>query len=852
MRLVARDLFSTGIAAWMLLSAAPGFAAGTLFVTIVGRGEATLTLTAPDGTAVTHKTATGQAFLSPKSAGAHKLKVDFAGQSEETSVAIPTSGQVQAVFDPSQKPMITVYVSAVEEVSVTSQRVEENLQRVPLAVTAISARDLDVGLIQNVQKIAYQTPNLYMETNTGISSGGRAAIRGVGEDESFFSADTPVGIYVDDIYIPRQTGAMFDLYDLDRVEVLRGPQGTLYGRNTTAGAIRLISKEPGNQWRAHLEGTLGEYGRADFKGSLNAPLGDRAAFQAAGLRRKRDGYDTDAAAATSGRKLNDQDLWAGRASLRLLPGEKWNILLVGDLVRDRSQPAFAVAFRPQPPVLNNFGIGPTDITQQLDGDSNIHTLQSDLANPLNDLDQTGFHGSISYEISPTTTLKYIGGYRDMSNVLLLDADGRVGNFIGTPNPTFHLYQDQDQSQHSHEIQLQGRPSDRFRYIVGSYFFHEENAQRTENLIFAPLGRNNYWDVDLTTNSRAGFATLSWTPDPRWSVNLGGRYTSDSKKFNTIIFNFSGVQLQHCQFPNGTYPTGTRACNAADPAGSRNVPVEKHLDDTFDAFTPAFSLNYQAKPELLLYGSARRGFKSGGYDGRANTGFGILTLGPVLSEDLWSYEGGLKSDVARNRLRLNVAAFYNDWKDLQGTGTDPAGNFYRTTLGDVYTKGVELEVKAAPARGLDLTASLAFLRTGYESVTFNQQVLCGSLGTGGRELELKFSPRTSYYLGASYTTANFGSGAASGHFSLGGSVTGKDDMWNTSCNADTGRTEAYTLVDAYLAYETSDGRWRISANGENLSDEKYITGSFAIAGLRMSAGYFNPPRRLSVTLRYSYN
>ena len=227
MKLSTRVLFA-GLSCALLL-AAPAFAAGTLYVTLVGPGEATITLTAPDGTAVTQKTATGQALLSPKTAGSYKLKVELGGRSAEASVELPTSGQVQAVFNPDAQPMITVYVSAVEQVTVTSQRIEESLQSVPLAVTAIGSRQMETGLLQNIQQAAYITPNLYMETNTGIPSGSRAAIRGVGEDESFFSADTPVGIYVDDIYIPRQTGAQFDLYDLERIEVLRGPQGTLYG-----------------------------------------------------------------------------------------------------------------------------------------------------------------------------------------------------------------------------------------------------------------------------------------------------------------------------------------------------------------------------------------------------------------------------------------------------------------------------------------------------------------------------------------------------------------------------------------------------------------------------------------------
>lgn len=847
----------------VFLAAGPAFA-GSMAVSIAGEGEATVTVVGPDGVTETFKTSSGRLVINPSAgSGTFKFTVTQGGRAETGDVEVPIRGQILVLYSPDQKPALQSFVTAVEETIVTAQRVEESLQKVPAAVTALSTRDLETGQVTNIQKVSYQTPNLWMETNTGIPSGARAAIRGVGEDESFFSADTPVGIYVDDIYIPRQTGAQFDLYDLDRIEVLRGPQGTLYGRNTTAGAIKFVSRQPGNQYRFAGEATGGEFGRFDLKGAGNAPLGDKAAIQVAGMRRRLDGYDRET---VQGRDVNDKDIWGARASLRILPAPKWNILLTGDLIREKSLPGFAVGFVPQAPFIGTappfapnpagFGIGKTEVTKQLDGDSDIHTIQSDLTNPQNDLDQTGFHGSISYDVSDRLTLKYIGGYRKLRNVLLLDADGRVGNFLGLqsqgrPAPTFHLFQDQDQNQNSHEIQIQGRPNDKVRYIVGGFFFHEFNEQRTENIIFAQKGLNNYWDVDLTTNSRAGFASVNWLAARRLTVNVGARYTSDSKKFNTILFNAAGVQLQHCVRPGGVVPAvpATRLCNATDPPGSVNTPVERHLEETFGRFTPNFSLDFAAKPDVFLYGTVRNGFKSGGFDGRANTGFAILTLLPIAKETLWTYEGGVKATLARSRLRINAAGFYNDWKDLQGTGTDPAGNFFRTTLGDVATKGVEFEVRAAPAEGLNLTGMLAFLRTEYKSVTFNQVTLCGSLGTGTRELELKFSPHTSYYVAADYTTPLLG---RAGRIQFGGSVSGKTQFWHTSCNADTGSEDGYDLADLFAAFETRDGRLRLTATIENIWDEQYIYGSFAIAGLRMSAGYFNPPRRFSVTLRYSYN
>ncbi len=853
MTLIRRGPATAAIA--LLALAAFAGATGTAFVSIIATGAATVTLTGPDGSTVTQTTTTGDASLAPKSSGPHKISVTVGARTMTGDVIIPESGQVRIIFNPTSSTPFESYVVALESVTVTAQRVEESLQKIPVAVTAFDSRQLEIKQITNLQQASYGTPNLWMEKNTGTSSGSRAAIRGVGEDESFFTSDTPVGIYIDDVYIPRQTGAQFDLYELERLEVLRGPQGTLYGRNTSAGALRLVTKQPGNRFRANGEGAFGSFSRTDVRGSVNAPIGEKASVLFSGLVKKHGGYDTNT---VNSADVNDQDVKAGRLAVRLLPSPRFNAVLSADITRERSTPGYAVGFVMQPPFLSTvppyptsptgFGVGKTDIYQQLDGDRDVRTLQSDLLNPINDIDQDGYSATLSYALNDRVTLKSISSYRTMFNELLLDADGRVNNFLGTGAPAFHLYQLQNQDQFSQEFQIQGT-RDRLRYSGGFYYFREHNDQKTENLILNNLGRNNFWLVDGNTRSYAGYASVTYTATDRLTLTGGARLTNDDKDFFTRVFLPSGAQLVACANPQGVVAPGggARACNASDPAGYTSTPVQKSLDKSWSALTPRLAADYAFNPTSMGYISYSRGFKSGAFDGRSNTAAAILPLAPINPETIDTIEIGVKSDLAEGRARLNAAVFFNKWKDLQGTGTDPNGNFYRTTLGDVHTRGAEFEARVVPGSGLEIFGQLSLLSTGYDTVTFNQAALCGNLNTGTRELELKMAPPYSYQVGALYSRPGAG-----GRFSAGGTLSGKGRFWHTSCNADVGSEDGFMLFDATLAYESRDNRWRVTAAAENLADEKYVIGSFAVGGLRMSSGYFNPPRRLSLTLRYSYN
>jgi iron complex outermembrane receptor protein len=831
----------------------PAAASARVNITIVPQGVANVTLTHADGASDAFEIRGGTSTVEPSTpAGPHTITVEIGGRTFSGTIEIPDSGWIQVIVDPGAPEVFTVYAVAVEQVTVTAERVEANLQKVPVAVTAITARELEQKGILNVHEVSYQTPNLWMEKNTGTSSGARAAIRGVGEDESFFTSDTPVGIYIDDVYIPRQTGAQFDLFELERVEVLRGPQGTLYGRNTSAGAIKLITRQPGNRTMANVEGVVGSYRQADVRGAITLPLAEgRTSVQVAAMRRRHDGYDRNR---IDGRRVNDQDIWGARASVRFIPTSALNVLLVGDYLGEDSTPGFALGLIPQPPLVNGVGMGPQDLNQQVDGDTDVRTIVSDLGNPLNNLIQRGFSGTVSYAVSPNLMLKSVTAYRNLYNLLLLDADGQVGNNTfppGTPQaqlPLFHLYQDQAQKQWSQEVQVSGTVSPRVRFLAGYFHFAEQNDQLTENLVFRAARGGNYTDVSLGTDSNAVFGNLTIQPAGGVSLTVGARYTNDRKDYAHRLRQANGSAALACVTSTGAFVANT-ACPPTAPTGSRLVPVERFLTPAFDGFTPRFALDYAITPDQIAYVSVSRGFKSGAFDGRNTTASQILSLQPIAPETLWTYEGGIKSDWLRNRLRLNVAAFFNDWNDLQGSGTDQAGNFRRFSIGDVTTKGVEVEARAVPVRGLELTGQLSVLRTDFTAVNFNQAVDCAAFGTGTKDLELKYSPHQSYSLGAVYTLPGT---LAAGTWSVAGNVGGKTKFYHTSCNAEAGSEDGFNIGDLSVSYEAARGAVRVTAAIENLWDEQYKIGSFTFgAPLRFQSVFLNPPRRATLTIRYAF-
>ncbi|HQW09979.1 MAG TPA: TonB-dependent receptor, partial [Steroidobacteraceae bacterium] len=367
-------------------------------------------------------------------------------------------------------------IQGLEEVTVTAQRREESEQSVPLAITALSADMLERQQIRNIAQLDQVVPNIVMNPNTGTSSASKIFLRGVGEDESFFTADTPVGIYVDDVYIARQTGAMFDLFDIERLEVLRGPQGTLYGRNTSAGAVKLVSKKSTlGEYQGLAELTVGNYDRFDVRATGNVPIGDKAALQGAVLMRTHDGYTRNA---FNGQFVNDQDVTGARLSLLAEPTDIFRALFSADYIRERSTPGY-----PVPLALNALRDPLPDPVSQT---GSFFTTNSDIADPKNDLDQWGLAATIEYELSDRLTIKSITAYRAIENLLYLDADGGVLAPPPSIKGRFHLFQDQEQYQASQELQALGNLLEgRLKYVAGLYYFRENNQQDTRNVVGLP-------------------------------------------------------------------------------------------------------------------------------------------------------------------------------------------------------------------------------------------------------------------------------------------------------------------------------------------------------------------------------
>ena len=813
----------------------------------------TVKIEAPDGTVETIDAAeTAFTYQPPGDPGTYRVTFTIGEESASADVPVPDYGKVAVTYRPDavNEKIIIDEPGPIENIMVTARRVEEPLQKVPVAITAFTTKDIENKDITNIQQLALATPNLWMEKNTSSSSGSRAAIRGIGEDESMFTSDTPVGIYIDDVYIPRQTGAQFDLYEVERLEVLRGPQGTLYGRNTSAGAIKLVSKQPTREFALNLEAAVGNYDRIDFRGMVSVPVVDWFSFQVAAMTRNHSGYDENL---YNGDFVNDQDIWGSRLSLRFFPSDQVDILVVGDILRERSTPGFPLGLVPQAPFINGFGVGQWSFEHQLDGDTDVHTLLSDLDEPLNDLDQAGVYGTVNWQASEKFTLKSVTSWRKMENLFLVDGDGQVGNqflpgIIPDFLPLFHIMQDQKQDQFSQEFQFIGSITDSIDYVAGVYYFTEGNEQLTEVAVLSPIGTNRYTDSALDTKSYAGYASFDFRLGNSLTLTAGGRWTEDTKDFDITVFYPDGSQMIACVAPDGTIVSSRTPCGPDAPPGSVDTPVEKHLEESWSRFTPRLALAWNARDNILAYVDISTGFKSGAFDGRANEGSTVLPLEPIPPEDIRSYEIGMKADFFRNTWRLNVAAFLTDYNDLQGTGTDPDGNFLRFSLGDVETSGAEFETIVVPVDGLQLTGNLALLNTKFTKQNFNQEVDCAPYGTGEIDLELKYSPKTSYRLGALYTTPKK---TAGGYFSFGANYNYKSRHFLGFCNAGAQTQKAYGLVDAIVAYETGNGRWRFQITGQNLTDEDYMIGVFAIPGLKIVSGYIGAPITYALTAKYRF-
>jgi iron complex outermembrane receptor protein len=611
--------------------------------------------------------------------------------------------------------------SGLTDIVVTAQRRAQGVQDVPIAISALSATDLAARGVNNTLELGQFIPNFVGQNNTGIGSANAYFLRGLGNTETIATFDPPVGTYVDDIYISRQNANNLSLFDVERVEVLRGPQGTLFGRNTTGGAINVIMRQPGDEFGGYAEVGYGAYNRKLARASVDVPLAPSFAVKLSGYWQDDDGYARNV---TTGERVNDDDGWGVRLGIR------------GDLASwARWQGSFAHIVA-EGENLVNFTCNPAAPTQ-CNGrfvTTGLREGNNQSPSPYAPLVISGRKAGyglgnsavsnlvtsrLEFDLAPETTLSFITGFIDLEQQFALDFfDGRGGPTIATPIPPvrgfprggFTIINDGSHTQFSQEVKLNGKLADGLlTYVVGGYWLDESNRTDFADVfsIFNPALPNGLGLLlaDRTlrneTDAKAAYAQADLNLG-QFILTAGIRYTDETKSF-TIRDNRPSCN-------DGTLEaTCLSDSNLIAPSGLV-IPQRQSAK----IWTPRFAASWQPNEDILLFASATKGFKSGGWNARGTAPGQFLPFGP---EQVWSYELGVKSDWFDRRLRVNLTAFHMDVQDLQTPSALVAPNgtitFLTRNFADYRNRGLEAEVTAMPVDGLTLFANLGYQDDRYK-------------------------------------------------------------------------------------------------------------------------------------------
>lgn len=583
------------------------------------------------------------------------------GSSEHAPSAIATSGaqpaddQAQATAPDQKAKTEDGKVVRLKDVMVTAQHRKEEAQKIPISISTLNAAQLGRMQSMRIDDVKYVTPNIVIEQNTALNSGMKVFMRGVGQDDSIFTADPGVGLYINDVYIPRANGAMLSLYDVERIEVLRGPQGTLYGRNATGGAIRYITRKPDGKNSLTLDATVGNLGRMDLRLGFGTRFGKDLDMSGAIMTSNQDGYIHDL---TNNRYVNDTKINAARTTLTKPVGDNTYLTLDLDYLRDTSGATFAVPVKLDAnghtaPVLGNF-----------------YQTRSEM-NGSNELTQFGAAFTTDTDFG-AVSLRNIFHYRGMDNELRADLDG-------TQQMRYGLYQAQKQRQYGYEGHLASQSDGPFTWVGGVFAFHESNSQPTRNDIFV-TGATNY--LSQQTSAYAVYWQGDYAFTDRLKMTGGVRYSVEEKNFLVVSVK----------------PNGTEAFTVKENQ-KWNRPDWK------------LALDYNFSDNVMGYVSATSGFKSGGFNGRGTTAAAVTSFD---AETLIAYEGGLKTSLMDNRVIFNIDYYVNDYGGIQLSAVSPSGIFSVTNATGALIKGIEMDTRMQVTNNWGITAGLGTISARYKN------------------------------------------------------------------------------------------------------------------------------------------
>jgi len=736
-----------------------------------------------------------------------------------------------------------------EEVVVSAQFREERLQNTPIAITAFTAENLEARGILSVTELDSFVPNAVIQPlGAGWGATMAAFIRGVGLGDNILSFEPGVPIYVDDVYIGRPQGAIFDLLDLERVEVLRGPQGTLFGKNAIGGTVRLISKKPTGDGTGSISVALGKYNRLNARGSMDVSLIEDKVFARFSFSSKKaDGYfnvldyecvngpgslgaggpglpagsynvpgefpdgipgvrlgsQVPAGGDCVVDTLGDENVQSGRAAFRFLINDRAELNLVGDLTVQRQKgPADKYTIIDETNGLNAFwnaafaepvfgaGVGWDSRFITNDLYSNYSRYNDPITNRLvpniNDMDHWGVAATFEWQLSDAVRLKSISGYRRFWNKFGRDSDG-------TPLPNNATYDDSRHRQFTQEIQLTGTAG-KLDWATGAFYYDAHDSNQGFDFLYPTIVYENDAFDQQDTKNWAVFGQGTWHFTNAFSLTAGVRYTDDQKDATIYRANFFGDVV----IPNAFVPLSTN---------NTDVTV---------------STDYLWSDTLMTYLKYSTGFKGGGFSPRPAT---ALQTEPFKPEKLKTIEAGAKSELLERRVRLNGALFFSRYLNQQtfAQQLDASGaNWFReVNAGKARIWGVEGELLAEPVPALRIEAAVGYVNYNLYDNEGNELLFEGN-GCGGRRC---YSPRTPKFTGALGLQYSFATTR--------GSITPRVDVQNQSeiyfTTNNQGVQEALTLTNARVTWLSETAQWEVAVYGDNLTDEEYFNGKLNLVG-----------------------
>lgn len=735
-----------------------------------------------------------------------------------------------------------------EEVVVTAQKRAESLQDVSLAVSAVHGERLSDGQISDPGDMQAMIPNFSVGSDFGQA---KIFIRGIGLNSSFAGIDPSVALHLDGAVVSQSYAQLGVFFDLERVEVLRGPQGTLYGRNATGGSVNLISKKPTDEFEGYANVTIGNYDRLNVEGAVGGPINDAVQGRLAFKTNSHSGYGKNE---VSGADIDDENRQAFRAQLNFDLNDEMSLLLSTDYATEddaSGQMHFIDTYREfelrQLGIANEanlpagVSIMENDVTladgsvvgvsRPAPGLGGYASDERDVASeiePRNDKESRSLTATFDWSLSDNWALKSIANYRDLQVLYQQDIDqSRTVNDDIQKNRL-------DSEQFSEELQfIYG--GDRLNGLIGLYYFNEDLLNDGNDIAFAmddPATARNERDFlllfgDIDIEALGAFANFTYHFTDTLALKVGVRYSEETRKGETF-FRANGEK---------------GACT--DPSLNTAVVGECEDEETFTDTSPTIGFDWSASDDVLFYVSYSEGFKSGAISGGQRT--------PITDPELIeSWELGLKGTFLDSRLRANASVFYYEIDDLQQSRSapDPVTQTFVNIFENAASaegSGVELEINWLLTEQFRIDGFVSVLDTEFTEFTTDNPLFAGNRLDDLAGNKAKQSPELSWNIHGQYDLGL----ANGGNLGLGVEVAFKDEQFFTEFNDEVDREDEYTLLNANIKYTSPDERFFVNVWGKNLTDELVYTGKFVIGSVVTIGGTLLPPRTYGATIGYNF-